>query len=261
MKHLILAAFGTTTAARETYDRIDGALRPFFADCQIHWTYTSPTVRRKLSGQKGDDEGSLTNLLLRLNQNSQNSIVIQSVHVTPGHEFHRIVRQSVVSVVPTAIGMPLLTAPADYQRVAHVLLPLIHSSPDSAVLILGHGTDHPSWTAYPALESVLRKCAGKRLFVGTLEKFPDSSSVIDEITADGYQHVLVVPCLMVAGMHFKRDIIGDTDSSWKKRFENKNISLTFHDQGLGMLKGISDILCDHIRTAFSTLEPSCPVKL
>lgn len=254
MKHLILAAFGTTTAARETYDHLDGALRPFFSDCHIHWTYTSPTVRRNLSGQIGDSDISLSDLLVRLNRNSKNRIVIQSVHVTPGHEFHRIVRLSAKSLVPTAIGRPLLSAPADYQRVAQALLPLISSSPDSAVLILGHGTDHPSWTAYPALQSVLRTCAGNRLFVAALEKFPDSSSVIDEIAADGYQHVLVIPFLMVAGMHFKRDIIGDTDSSWKNRFESKNIHLTFHDQGLGKLEGISDIFCDHIRTAFDTLE-------
>jgi sirohydrochlorin cobaltochelatase len=211
-----------------------------------------------LSGKKGGAEESLTDLLLKLNHDSQNKVVIQSVHVTPGHEFHRIVRSSAASVVPTAIGMPLLTAPDDYQRVARSLLPLIEGQPGSAVLIVGHGTDHPTWTAYPALEVVLRKYAGNRVFVATLEKFPDSSTLIDEITASGFQHVLVIPCLMVAGMHFKRDIIGDIDSSWKKRLEKKNIHLTFHDQGLGLLEGVSDILCDHIRAAFQTLKDQSP---
>ena len=258
MKHLILAAFGTTSRARKTYDHIDTAIRPIFSDCQIHWTYTSPTVRRELTGKKGGAEESLTDLLLKLNQDSQNKVVIQSVHVTPGHEFHRVVRSSAISVVPTAIGMPLLAAPADYQRVAQSLLPLIEGKPGSAVLVVGHGTDHPTWTAYPALEAVLRKYAGSRVFVATLEKFPDSSTLVDEIAASGYQHVLVIPCLMVAGMHFKRDIIGDIDSSWKKRLEKKDIHLTFHDQGLGLLQGISDILCNHIRTAFQTLEDQGP---
>lgn len=258
MKHLILAAFGTTSSARKTYDHIDAAIRPLFSDCQIHWTYTSPTVRRELSGKKGGAEESLTDLLLKLNQDSQNKVVIQSIHITPGHEFHRIVRSSAASVVPTAIGMPLLTAPDDYQRVAQSLLPLIESNPGSAVLIVGHGTDHPTWTAYPALQVVLRKYSGKRVFVATLEKFPDSSTLIDEIAANGYQRALVIPFLMVAGMHFKRDIIGDIDSSWKKRLEKKNIHLTFHDQGLGLLQGVSGILCDHIRTAFQTLRDQSP---
>ncbi len=254
MKHIILAAFGTTTSARITYDRLDMAIRPIFGNCQVHWTYTSPTVRRELSAKKEGAEESLDQLLSRLGQHSQTKIVIQSIHVTPGHEFHRIVRMSATSTVPTSIGMPLLTTPADYQRVSTSLLPMINSSPDSAILILGHGTDHPSWTAYPALEAVIRRLAGGRVFVATLEKFPDSSSLIDEIVAGGYHHVLVIPLLMVAGMHFKRDIVGDMDSSWKNRFKRKNIELSFHDQGLGMLEGISDIICDHIRDAFDRLE-------
>jgi len=254
MKHIILAAFGTTTSARITYQRLDRAIRPFFDDCQIHWTFTSPTVRRQLSKEKGETEKSLDELLSSINRISRDTIVIQSLHVTPGHEFHRIVRMSATSTVPTSIGMPLLTAPADFQRVSNCLLPMIDNSPDSAVLILGHGTDHPTWTAYPALQEVLRKLAGQRVFVATLEKFPESSALVDEIASGGYQQVLVIPLLMVAGMHFKRDIVGEMHSSWKNRFRKKNIDLSFHDQGLGMLEGISDIFRDHISNAFDKLD-------
>ncbi len=254
MKHIILAAFGTTTQARNTYNRLDAVIRPLFGDCHIHWTLTSPTIRHQLSREQTDTQESLTKLLSVLSRPPRNSIVLQSVHVIPGHEFHRLVRESRQSTVPTAIGMPLLTTPTDYERVAQALLPLINSAPDRAVVILGHGTDHPSWTAYPALQAVLRRHAGNRVFAATLEKFPDSSTLIEEIAAHGYREVLVIPCLMVAGMHFTRDIIGDSDSSWKKRFERKNIKLTVHDQGLGMLDDIAGILCDHIKTAFRTLQ-------
>ena len=175
MKHLILAGTGTTTSARNTYDRLDAAIRPIFDDCRIHWILSSPTSRRRFSPDKARSQESLEDLLLELNQKRQNRIVIQSLHVTPGHEFHRLVRQSAGSLVPTAIGRPLLSAPDDYQRAARALLPLIDSCPDHAVVIVGHGTDHPSWTSYPALEAVLRGYAGNRVFAATLEKFPDSS--------------------------------------------------------------------------------------
>ncbi len=254
MKHLILAGFGTSTTARNTYERLDALIRPLFDDCHIHWTLTSPTLRRRLSQDQAHRQEPLKELLLTLNQNRQNRIVIQSMHVTPGHEFHRLVRDSAGSLVPTAIGMPLLALPDDYQRVAHALLPLINSCPDHAVLIIGHGTDHPSWTVYPALEAVLREHAGNRVFTATLEKFPDSSTLIDRVVADGYHQVLIIPCLMVAGMHFKRDIIGDNDLSWKRRLEHRQIKVRFHDQGLGMVDGIADILCDHISAAFQKLK-------
>ncbi len=254
MKHLILAGFGTSTNARNTYDRLDALIRPAFDDCHIHWTLTSPTIRRRLPQDQAHRQESLRELLLALSRNSQNRIVIQSMHVTPGHEFHRLVRESAGSQVPTAIGMPLLAAPDDYQRVSRALLPLINSCPDHAVIIVGHGTDHPSWTVYPALEAVLRGHAGNRVFTATLEKFPDSSTLIDRIVADGHHQVLIIPCLMVAGMHFRRDIIGDNDLSWQRRLERKNIKVSFHDQGLGMLEGIADIIGDHIRAAFQKLQ-------
>jgi sirohydrochlorin cobaltochelatase len=254
MNHLILAAFGTTTRARMTYDLMNAAIAPAFSDCHIHWTYTSPTVRRQLAANQSSTPNSLSLLLEELNRNHANRIVIQSLHVTPGHEFHRLVRLAATSSVPTAMGMPLLTTPDDYQRLAHCLLPLINSRSESGVLILGHGTSHPTWTAYPALENVLRSLSSDRVFVAALEKYPDSSTLVDRLAASGYQHVLIIPCLMVAGMHFKRDIVGDGDSSWKKRLERGGMSVTFHEQGLGMLPGVSDIFCNHIRAAFDSLN-------
>jgi len=254
MKHLILAGIGTTTSARTTYDRLDAVIRPMFDDCHIHWALSSPSVRRRLSQDGAHSQESLEDLLQELNRKPQNKIVVQSMHLTPGHEFHHIVRQSAGSQVPTAIGMPLLSAPDDYQRVAQALLPLINSCPDHAVIVVGHGTDHPSWTTYPALEAVLREYAGNRVFAATLEKFPDSSTLVDRLVTDGHHQVLIIPCLMVAGMHFRRDIIGDSDLSWKRRLECRNITVKFHDQGLGMVDGIAAIFCDHIRAAFTKLE-------
>ncbi len=256
MKHLILAGTGTTTSARNTYDRLDAAIRPIFDDCHIHWIRSSPAARRQFSKDNAHAQEPLEHLLRELSQQTQNRIVIQSMHVTPGHEFHRLVRQSAGSLVPTAIGLPLLSAPDDYQRAARALLPLINSRPDHAVIVVGHGTDHPSWTTYPALEAVLRGYGGKRVFTATLEKFPDSSTLIDRLVADGHRRVLIIPCLLVAGMHFKRDIIGDSDLSWKRRLERRNIKVTFHDQGLGLMEGIADIFCDHIRAAFNKLQTS-----
>jgi len=253
MKHLILAAFGTTTRARTTYDQMNAAIEPSFRDCCIHWTYTSPTIRRQLAASQDSTPNSLSILLEELSRDQANRIVIQSLHVTPGHEFHRLVKLAAASSVPTSMGLPLLTTPEDFQRLAHCLLPLINRRPESAVLILGHGTSHPTWTAYPALETVLRSLTSDRVFVAALEKYPDSSTLVDRLAASGYQHALIIPCLMVAGMHFKRDIVGDSDSSWKTRLEREGIGVTFHEQGLGMLPGVSDIFSDHIRAAFDSL--------
>ena len=254
MRHLILAAFGTTTTARQTYQWLGSQIEPHFPDCTIHWTYTSPKVRQVLSGISPGGEKSLQTLTGEINRDPASSLVIQSLHVLPGHEFHRLVKSAASSLVPTAVGMPLLTSPSDYHRVAVCLKPLIARFPEGGVVVLGHGTNHPTWTAYPALQSVLRQYYGSRVFTGTLEMYPDSSEIVDEIVRSGFEEVVIVPFLMVAGMHFKRDIIAESSDSWKSQLQSAGLRVTLHDSGLGMLDGIADIFCDHIREAFLTLN-------
>lgn len=251
---IILNAFGTTTESRQTYSVMDARIAPHFQDSSIHWIFSSPTVRRSMRDKQGNPGESLTELLRRLAKDAD-SIVVQSLHVLPGHEFHRVVREARLANGRATVGMPLLTTPDDYHRVATCLQPIIEMNQNKAILVLGHGTSHPSWTAYPALENVLRTTAGKRVYVTGLEKYPGPETVIAEIIASGFDQVLVIPFLMVAGMHFQRDIVGDSPHSWKSRLGGRKIELSFHDQGLGLLHGIADIFCDHIRTALNSASP------
>ncbi len=248
MHNIILSAFGTTSQSRQTYAVLNERISPHFKDCSLHWYYSSPTVRRTL-GQDSSDQPSLTGLLHDLAGNGPARIVLQSLHVLPGYEFHRIVREAKQANVETTVGMPLLSIPDDFQRVAGSLMPLIEQNENKAILILGHGTSHPCWTAYPVLEKILRTQTGHQVFVTGLEKYPGSDTMIDEIAKSGFDQVFVIPLLMVTGMHFQRDIVGNAPNSWKSRLGRKKINLSFHDQGLGLLPGIADIFCDHIRTA------------
>jgi len=204
---------------------------------------------------QADQVVSLTELLQNLYLDASESIVVQSLHVMPGHEFHRVVRETRQAQAKVVIGMPLLTTPDDHHRVADCLVPIIEANDNKAILILGHGTSHQSWTTYPTLEKVIRRRAGTRVFVTGLEKYPDSETVIDEIADTGFDQVFVIPFLMVAGMHFQRDIIGEAPTSWKSRLNRKKIDLSIHDQGLGLLPGIAEIFCDHIRTALINPSP------
>jgi sirohydrochlorin cobaltochelatase len=253
-KHIILNAFGTSTQAQISYDHLHALIAPHFADCQFHWTYTSPVIRQTVNKRGGSHVYSLPELISQLNGSTKNHLVIQSMHVLPGHEFHRMVRESRQATVPSAIGMPLLTTPDDYLRVSDDLMELIGSNKKRAVLILGHGTTHPCWTGYLALERILRKRAGSHIFVAALENFPHSHSIIDEIISRGFVEILLIPFLMVAGMHFLRDINGNSPRSWKSLCAKHNISLILHDQGLAMLPCIADIFSSHIKHALGTLH-------
>lgn len=258
MNHIILTAFGTGAAAKDTYHLLETQVTARFPDADLHWFHSSPTNRRQDDKQPARSALLLGDLLDTLPSGQHCSVVVQSLHLTPGSEFHRMVRETSASGTGAVIGMPLLSAPDDFRRVARCLLPLLPKPGDQGVLLIGHGTCHPSWTVYPVLEQTLRNEVGPHIFVATLGHYPESDSVIADIAAAGYRRLLVIPLLLAAGTHFRRDIAGRQPGSWSSRLADRGIRPTFHNQGLGVLPGIADIFSDHIQDAFERLNTPPP---
>jgi len=151
-----------------------------------------------------------------------------------------------------SLGLPLLSSPRDYQEVARALAPVISENKDEAIVVVGHGTDHPSWTSYFALESIMRKEYGSRVFTGVVEGFPEMVDTLDRILKKGFKKVCIIPLLLVAGMHFIKDLTQETDS-WQKTLERHNIEVSVISHGVGNLDGITRIFCRHIKEALNVI--------
>jgi sirohydrochlorin cobaltochelatase len=103
------------------------------------------------------------------------------------------------------------------------------------------------------LEKILRKKFGNRVYVGVVEKYPDTSHLVDEIADYGFSEVCIIPLFLVAGMHYKRDIISDSNSSWKSRLESRKLEVESIDYGLGQYSGLENIIIRHINEAGNSL--------
>ena len=248
--YIILTAFGTTTRAKDTYDYLEKRIAPRFPDCRIRWAFSSPTVRR--NSASADAPPSLSEVVHQLKDSDR--IVIQSLHVLPGHEFDRIINESKALPVAATIGMPLLHERSDFTRVAAALEALITRSAPEAALVLGHGTDHPCRDSYGVIQQELQDRIGPQVFFTTIEKAAvPPELIIKEIRRAGYRKVFCVPFLMVAGMHFLKDINGDHPSSWRNLLRAQQIEIDLHDRGLAYLPGVDEIFCDHITAAFNSM--------
>lgn len=246
---LILAAFGTTSSALSTYQIIEQHIRRHFTDTPIFWAYTSGTVNRRIQEKSGRDCPSLAATLSTISGQGHRDAIVQSLHILPGHEFHQLLLECRQADISCRFGMPLLTTPQDYEWLAGCLTPLIAARPDKAILLIGHGTNHPIWVAYLALECICQRRFGKRIFIGTIEKNPPSETVPEEIAAAGFKQVCMIPLLLVAGMHYERDVIGKGENSWRSRLERQGLEVESITGGLGLMPGISDIIAAHIREA------------
>ena len=135
---------------------------------------------------------------------------------------------------------------------ARALAPVVQENEDEAIVVVGHGTDHPSWTAYFALESIMRKAYGSRVFTGVVEGFPEMEETLDRILKRGFKKVRIIPLLLVAGVHFIEDLTREEDS-WQKTFEAHGIEVSVVSHGVGNLDDITRIFCRHVKEALDVI--------
>ncbi len=246
---ILLPAFGTTATSLATYSHLDKAIRTHFTEHDIIWSYSSRVATQKTQQQLPPANLSLVETLQQLMARQSGGIVVQSLHLLPGTEFHDMQRTIRSSGITYAPGMPLLTSPTDYDEFGEILRPTISERPDKAILLLGHGTTHPTWSAYYCLEKILRRKFAERIFVGALEKFPDSKALPAEIKAAGFAKVCIIPFLLIAGTHYHRDIVGDGQTSWITRLRNHGLAVEAINHGLGLFPGVEKLLIRHITEA------------
>ena len=217
---IVLAAFGTTTLASQSYTSLDDHIRAAFPEHEVHLAFSSRMVRdfsQKRHGRKGKGPREI---LEELQARGFEWVVVQSVHLLAGHEFYRLVEEVQACRIRTAMGLPLFWAPEDYSAFLEALAARLDpAEKEDAIVLVGHGTDHPGWATYLALQYLLSRQFGHQIYVGVLEGYPSRQEVIAAVVRSGLRCVRLLPLMLVAGRHVQDDLAGPDDSwkaSWKK---------------------------------------------
>lgn len=255
---LVLVAFGTTTTARQSYAAFEGRLRQVFPEHEVYWAYSSRQVRHFARQRHGRDHQGPTEVLRRLRGQGYEWAVVQSLHLLAGHEFYRLVAEVQQVPIRTAIGLPLLYAPEDYQRVAALLARAWQDlGHDEAIVFVGHGTDHASWATYLALQHFLGELVDRPVFVGVLEGYPEREETVAAVVASGARRVRLIPLMLVAGVHVQEDLAGPEDS-WQADLKAAGLEVTLEAQGLLELPGVIDLFQEHLAQALEAIPASLP---
>lgn len=249
---IVMVAFGTTSKAIETYRFIDEAVKQRFPDNDIFWAYSSRMVKARVKSRRKIKMKHPHQVLAELDRKGHEWAVVQSLHLVCGHEFYRLVDEVRNGPIRVAMGLPLLTDHQDYACVVDVLRSVLIVAEDEAMVMVGHGTDHPIWTAYTALHQLCREKYGSGIFFGVVEGHPGRETIVEKVAAEGYKKVRLAPFMLVAGVHFKEDLAGEK-YSWKAAFEDKGILVSLEPRGLGHCCGIIDIFIRHIREGLDAI--------
>jgi sirohydrochlorin cobaltochelatase len=251
---IVLTAFGTTSSALKTYDFMDKIIREEFPGHEILWAFSSRMVRDRLKDKKKIEASHPHEVLQALYDQGHAWAVVQSMHLLCGHEFFRMLEEVGSLPIRTSIGLPLLSSYEDYHSLAKALR-FDGASDGEAVVLVGHGTDHPSWSTYLALENILRQNYSSGIYVGVVEGYPSQEQVIEAVVRTGVRKVRLIPLMLVAGVHFIEDLCADEDS-WKAAFQEAGLQVDVEPQGIGTQEDVVRIFIDHIREAFDVIPGS-----
>ena len=256
---IVLAAFGTSTEAFETYHHFDQQVKQRFPDHEIRWAFTSRKVRHKVAQEKGQKLEDLPQTLRDLKAAGYARVAVQSLHVVPGEEWEKkIVAEShKITGLKVALGKPLLSSKQDHERVLQVLAQTFPKNlKTSAVVLVAHGSPSPEGTAtYLSFARLLRsRYPHENVFLGTVEGKPTRQEALEKVRKSGATTVVLMPFLFVAGEHVANDILGDGPESWKSELlKQKAYHLEGITKGLGYQEGIVNIYLDHLAQAMKNL--------
>ena len=252
---VIAVAFGTSTAARDTYAFFEERFRARYPDTELAWAFTSRILREK-AHKAALKMRSLEDVLQDFEQRGYKRAVVQSLHIIPGIEFQKITDAARRTALKTAIGMPLLTSDEDIEKTVSALADRIPAPEEWATVLVGHGTHHPAGNAYRTVDRILKERYQKNVLISVVEGQPPWEAVRELIQMSGVKKVKFIPLMFVAGDHMLNDVMGedseDGEASWKMQLPGVEIDGT--EKGLGFNLKIIDRYLQHLEAARKTIS-------
>ncbi len=257
---ILLVAFGSSEpSAQVSFENIDKKVKAAYPAIPIRWAYTSHIIRKKLAKQ-GKLLDSAEVALAKMQDEGFTHVAVQSLHTIGGAEYHDLRRTVNAFKVMggfqrVILGYPLLATQEDMQRTVDAILKTIPQDrkKGEAIVLMGHGTHHPSNAFYAALMFQLQ-LKDPNIFVGTVEGYPEVDLIKELLLKKKIKKAYLMPFMSVAGDHAKNDMAGDEDDSWKTILTKAGIQCVPILKGTAEYDVFVDIWVDHLGGPLSHFE-------
>lgn len=253
MAAILMVHFGTThdDTRALTIDAINQKVKDSFPECDVFEAYTSRIIIKRLK-ERGIEKQTPSQVLERLIAEGYKKVYIQPTNIITGKE-NKTLALEVEKVrdkfTDARIGKALLYSLEDTREVVAILTERhSQSSPDSHVLLVGHGTDDPGNALYSQTDYMFKSQGHDNFHVATIEGFPEFDDALAQLQRQKARKVTLVPFMFVAGDHAANDISQD----WKKSLEGNGFQVDVKMEGLGQIPEIQDIFIRHLNAAIES---------
>lgn len=257
---ILLVAFGSSApGAQVSFENIDKKVKATYAGIPVRWAYTSTIIRKKLAKQ-GKHLDSPEVALAKMQDEGFTHVAVQSLHTIGGEEYHELRRtvgafKMMGGFQRIVLGYPLLSTQKDMQNAVDAILTTLPKDrqKDDAVVLMGHGTHHPSNAFYAALMFQLQ-LKDPNIFVGTVEGYPEVDLIKELMLKNKIKKAYLMPFMSVAGDHAKNDMASDEDDSWKSIFSKAGIQCVPILKGTAEYDVFVEMWVDHLGGPLSHFE-------
>ena len=258
---ILMVSFGTSynDSREKTIGAIEKAVEKEFSGYEVRRAFTSQIIIDKLKERDGLEIDNIEGALDRLVADNVKTLVVQPTHVMSGYEYDDVVaavEKYSDKFDKLAIGKPLLTSDEDYAELAQALIneTADYNQKDTAIVFMGHGTEHESNATYARFQRALADSKADNYFVGTVEATPTLDDVIQSLQNGKYKKVVLEPLMVVAGDHANNDMAGDEDDSWKSQLTKEGFKVECVLKGMGEIEGVRKMYVRHVEDAINSLK-------
>ncbi len=264
-KGLLVVSFGTTheDTRIKNIELLEKELQEASGGMKLYRAWTSKIIMAVLKKRDNIIIDDVKAALQRMLDDGIKEVYVQPTHIVNGIEYDMMmadVEDYRDKFEKVECSSPLLTDDDDYNEVVKAYKNIIdnggwntefgedfvYSKDDTAIVFMGHGSDHHVNSVYAALDYRFKEKGLDNVFVGTVEAYPDFDVVLNELKKHNYKKIVLTPLMLVAGDHAKNDMAGDDDDAWKTLFKNEGYQVAVVLKGMGEYDSIRNIYVRHI---------------
>lgn len=263
---MVVMSFGTTM--KETRDKTINAtvaeIRKALPDVKVVVAYTSHIIIDRIKSKEGVVIPTPEEAMEQLKAEGYTRIALASLDIIPGMEYDYkcgIYRNYRNQFKKMTMGLPLLFWQGQEDQrddVTETVEAFATQFPelgsDEALLVMTHGTPHPSNAYYAVIQDRLNKLERGHIHVYSVEGMPMLEHVIPVLKEEGVKRVTLMPMMMVAGDHANNDMAGDEDDSHKIILQKEGFAVTPYIHGMGENPAVRRIFVERALESWDALQ-------
>ncbi len=263
---IVVMSFGTTytDSRKATIEKTVADIQAAHPDTKVVLAFTSHIIVDRIQQKEGITIPTPEDALAQLKTEGYTRVALASLDVIPGMEyaydtaiFDLYKNQFKKMTLGTSL-MYWMGQEKQRDDVTEALQAMSTEFPkigkNDAILLMDHGTPHPSNAYYSVMQARLHELGMKNIFIYTVEGWPSLETVIPQLKEQGIKNVTLIPMMMVAGDHANNDMAGNTSESHKAVLEKAGFHVSTYIHGLGENEAVRKLFVDRANESWDALQ-------